>query len=61
MLTTSGSIAGLNVQAAVKYRGMEVGKVEAIEFDTVKPGQILVRVGILPSTPITITSVNLLK
>jgi phospholipid/cholesterol/gamma-HCH transport system substrate-binding protein len=53
VLTTSGSIAGLNVQAAVKYRGMEVGKVEAIEFDTVKPGQILVRVGILPSTPIT--------
>lgn len=53
VLTTSGSIAGLNVQAAVKYRGMAVGKVEAIEFDTVKPGQILVKVGILPSTPIT--------
>ena len=53
VLTTSGSIAGLNVQAAVKYRGMEVGKVEAIEFDTVKPGQILVRVGILPGTPVT--------
>jgi len=53
VLTTSGSIAGLNVQAAVKYRGMEVGKVEAIEFDTVKPGQILVKVGVLPSTPIT--------
>ena len=53
ILTTSGSIAGLNVQAAVKYRGMEVGKVEAIEFDAKKPGQILVKVGILPSTPVT--------
>ena len=53
VLTTSGSIAGLNVQAAVKYRGMEVGKVEAIEFDKVKPGQILVKVGILPDTPVT--------
>ena len=53
ILTTSGSIAGLNVQAAVKYRGMEVGKVEAIEFDEKKPGQILVKVGILPATPIT--------
>ena len=53
VLTTSGSIAGLNVQSAVKYRGMEVGKVEAIDFDEVKPGQILVKVGILPSTPIT--------
>ena len=53
VLTTSGSIAGLNVQAAVKYRGMEVGKVEAIEFDDKKPGQILVKVGILPTTPVT--------
>ena len=26
VLTTSGSIAGLNVQAAVKYRGMEVAR-----------------------------------
>ena len=53
VLTTSGSIAGLNVQAAVKYRGMEVGKVEAIEFDKDKPGQILVKVGVLPDTPVT--------
>ena len=53
VLTTSGSIAGLNLQAAVKYRGMEVGKVEAIEFDKAKPGQILVKVGILPDTPVT--------
>ena len=53
VLTTSGSIAGLNVQAAVKYRGMEVGKVEAIEFDQAKPGQILVKVGIQPDTPVT--------
>lgn len=53
VLTTNGSIAGLNVQAAVKYRGMEVGKVEAIEFDKAKPGQILVKVGILPTTPVT--------
>ena len=53
VLTTSGSIAGLNVQAAVKYRGMEVGKVEAIEFDKNKPGQILVKVGVLPDTPVT--------
>ena len=53
VLTTSGSIAGLNVQAAVKYRGMEVGKVEAIEFDQKKPGQILVKVGIQPDTPVT--------
>jgi len=52
-LVTNGSVAGLNPQAAVRYRGMEVGKVEAIEFDKQKAGQILVQVGILPTTPIT--------
>lgn len=52
-LVTNGSVAGLNPQAAVRYRGMEVGKVEAIEFDQAKPGQILVRIGVLPSTPVT--------
>ena len=53
VLTTTGSVAGLNPQAAVRYRGMEVGKVEAIEFDREQPGRILVRVGILPTTPVT--------
>ena len=53
VLSTSGTVAGLNPQAAVRYRGMEVGKVEAIEFDRENPGQILVRIGVLPTTPIT--------
>ena len=48
VLATSGTVAGLNPQAAVRYRGMEVGKVEAIEFDRDNPGQILVRIGVLP-------------
>lgn len=53
LLVTTGSVAGLNPQAAVRYRGMEVGKVESIDFDRDKPGQILVKVGVLPSTPVT--------
>ena len=53
VLTTTGSVAGLNPQAAVRYRGMEVGKVEALEFDREQPGRILVRIGILPTTPVT--------
>jgi len=53
VLATNGTVAGLNPQAAVRYRGMEVGKVEAIEFDRENPGQILVRIGVLPTTPIT--------
>lgn len=53
VLTTTGSVAGLNPQAAVRYRGMEVGKVEAIEFDREQPGRILVKIGVIPTTPIT--------
>ena len=53
VLATSGTVSGLNPQAAVRYRGMEVGKVESIEFDRESPGRILVRVGVLPTTPIT--------
>ncbi len=53
VLATNGTVAGLNPQAAVRYRGMEVGKVEAIEFDRENPGQILVRIGVLPTTPMT--------
>jgi len=53
VLATNGTVAGLNPQAAVRYRGMEVGKVEAIEFDRDNPGQILVRIGVLPATPIS--------
>ena len=53
VLATNGTVAGLNPQAAVRYRGMEVGKVGAIEFDRDNPGQILVRIGVLPSTPIS--------
>ena len=32
---------------------MEVGKVEAIEFDREQPGRILVKIGVLPTTPVT--------
>lgn len=53
VLTTTGSVAGLNPQAAVRYRGMEVGRVEAIEFDREQAGRILVKISILPTTPVT--------
>ena len=56
-LVTTGSVAGLNPQAAVKYRGMEVGKVESILFDTQKSGQIIVKIGVLPTTPMTTATV----
>lgn len=52
-LATKLSVPGLNPQAAVRYRGLNVGKVDQIIFDPQVPGQILVRISVNPDTPIT--------
>ena len=52
-IATKLSVPGLNPQAAVRYRGLDVGKVENISFDPQVPGQILVRLAVKPDTPIT--------
>jgi phospholipid/cholesterol/gamma-HCH transport system substrate-binding protein len=56
LIATTQSIPGLNPQAAVRYRGLEVGKVDAIDFDPKMAGQILVHLSIDPATPITRTT-----
>ena len=52
-MATKLSIPGLNPQAAVRYRGLDVGRVNAINFDPKVPGQILVLLSVKPDTPIT--------
>jgi phospholipid/cholesterol/gamma-HCH transport system substrate-binding protein len=52
-LVTSGSVSGLAPQSDVRYRGLEVGKVEALSFDPKVPGQILIKIGVDPGTPVT--------
>src|SRR6476660_360616 len=52
-IATKLSIPGLNPQAAVRYRGLDVGKVDDILFDPNAVGQILVRISVRPDTPIT--------
>ncbi len=52
-IATKLSVPGLNPQAAVRYRGLDVGRVEAIVFDPKVPGQILVNISVQPDTPIT--------
>lgn len=52
-IATKLSIPGLNPQANVRYRGLDVGKVEEISFDPQVPGQILVRIKVRPDTPVT--------
>jgi len=56
MISTSMAVPGLNPQAAVRYRGLEVGKVDDIDFDPKVAGQILIRLAIDPDTPITKTT-----
>jgi phospholipid/cholesterol/gamma-HCH transport system substrate-binding protein len=52
-LVTKGSVSGLSPQSDVRYRGLDVGKVESISFDPKVPGQILVKIAVDPGTPIT--------
>ena len=46
-------VAGLNLKAPVKLRGVEVGKVEAIGFDPADPRQVLITIAVDPKAPIT--------
>ena len=56
LLATTLSVPGLNPQAAVRYRGLEVGKVDDIDFDTRMAGRILVHISVDTDTPITRTT-----
>lgn len=56
LLATTLAVPGLNPQAAVRYRGLEVGKVDEIDFDPKMAGQILIHLSIDPATPITKTT-----
>lgn len=52
-LESQYSVAGLNLKAAVRLRGVEVGKVESIGFDPADPSKILIKVTIRGGTRIT--------
>lgn len=52
-IATKLSVPGLNPQAAVRYRGLDVGRVEGIIFDPQVPGQILININVRPDTPVT--------
>ena len=56
VIATTESIPGLNPQAAVRYRGLEVGRVDDINFNPAVAGQIVIRLSVDPETPITTTT-----
>lgn len=52
-MSTSETISGLQPQAAVRFRGVPVGKVERIGFDEKVKGNVLIRVSIARGSPVT--------
>jgi phospholipid/cholesterol/gamma-HCH transport system substrate-binding protein len=55
-IVTTQSIPGLNPQATVRYRGLEVGRVDDIVFDPRATGQILIKLSVDTGSPITNTT-----
>ena len=55
-IVTTQSIPGLNPQATVRYRGLEVGRVDEIIFDPKVTGQILIKLSVEEGSPITTTT-----
>jgi phospholipid/cholesterol/gamma-HCH transport system substrate-binding protein len=55
------SVAGLNVEAPVKYLGVDVGKVEKIEIDPATPQEVHLLLAILKNTPIRESTEAVLK
>ncbi|GGE91114.1 MlaD family protein [Massilia psychrophila] len=56
LIATTESIPGLNPQAAVRYRGLEVGRVDDISFNPAVAGQIIIRLSVDPKAPVTETT-----
>jgi phospholipid/cholesterol/gamma-HCH transport system substrate-binding protein len=55
------SVTGLRVHAPVRYRGLNVGAVRSIHFDPKHRGQIVIRIMLDRSVPITVSTFGSLQ
>ncbi len=53
ILMSEGSVSGLNPEAAVRFRGVKVGKVEDIGFDPENSRFIQIRIGVDRNVPLS--------
>ncbi len=52
-MSTRDAVSGLQSQAPVRFRGVDVGKVTFIGFDSKVPGNVLIRISVEKGAPIT--------
>jgi len=52
-LSSSDTVTGLQPQAAVRYKGVAVGKVTYIGFDPDVPGNVVIRIAVNDNTPLS--------
>ncbi len=52
-LATTSAVTGLKLEAPVRYRGVDVGKVDDISIDSANGGRVRIRIGVREGTPIT--------
>jgi len=52
-IISSTAVTGLSAQSSVRYQGVPVGKVQALALSPERPGQVRIRIGVTPGTPIT--------
>ena len=52
-MVSAEAVSGLQPQAAVRYKGVAVGKVTSISFDPDNRANVLVRIAVSPDAPIT--------
>jgi phospholipid/cholesterol/gamma-HCH transport system substrate-binding protein len=55
-ISSKDAVTGLQPQAGVRYKGVQVGRVTSIALDTQTRGNVLVRIAVSDAAPITTTT-----